>query len=413
MQMAKITAEPLGQPRAAWLNRNGLGMGLTSLLSDAGHEMATAALPSFFAVLGISAAALGAIEGVADATSSFVKLWAGWLSDRFGHHKPIAVGGYVLTGISKALFALAYGWPLILVGRVVAWFGRGIRGPVRDAMLADSVPQEARGRAFGFHRAGDTLGAIIGPLLAVGLLAYLEPRSADLARPFRIVFLVTLIPGLGSAICFAALVRETHRPRTEHKFWAAIGDLPAPFRRFLWGVGVFGMGDYAHTLLILAATQLLTPAYGFTRAAQVAALLYVARNVLYAAASYPVGALSDRWGRRGLLALGYLVGALTAIGFAVAFLWEVSALSYLFLLFALGGVYIAIEDALEGVLTADLVRPEIRGTAYGVMGTVNGVGDLVASVMVGTLWTAISPVVAFACAAGLMLLGGAVVYRFR
>jgi len=413
METARGKEAALPQPSAAWLNRNVLGMGLTSLLSDAGHEMATAALPSFFAVLGISAAALGAIEGVADATSSFVKLWAGWLSDRFGHHKPIAVGGYVLTGISKALFALAYGWPLILVGRVVAWFGRGIRGPVRDAMLADSVPQEARGRAFGFHRAGDTLGAIIGPLLAVGLLAYLEPRSADLARPFRIVFLVTLIPGLGSAICFAALVRETHRPRTEHKFWAAIGDLPAPFRRFLWGVGVFGMGDYAHTLLILAATQLLTPAYGFTRAAQVAALLYVARNVLYAAASYPVGALSDRWGRRGLLALGYLVGALTAMGFAVAFLWEVSALSYLFLLFALGGVYIAIEDALEGVLTADLVRPEIRGTAYGVMGTVNGVGDLVASVMVGTLWTAISPAVAFACAAGLMLLGGAVVYRFR
>jgi MFS family permease len=413
MQMAKITAEPLGQPRAAWLNRNVLGMGLTSLLSDAGHEMATAVLPGFFAALGISAAALGAIEGVADATSSFVKLWAGWLSDRLGHRKPIAVGGYFLTGISKALFALAHGWPLIFMGRVLAWFGRGIRGPVRDAMLADSVPPEARGKAFGFHRAGDTLGAIIGPLVAVGLLTYLEPQAADFSSPFRIVFLLTLIPGLGSAVCFTALVRETHCPRSQHKFWAAMGNLPAPFRRFLWGVGVFGMGDYAHTLLILAATQLLTPAYGFTRAAQVAVLLYVVRNVLYAAASYPTGALSDRWGRRGLLALGYLVGALTAIGFAVAFLWEVSALSYLLLLFALGGVYIAIEDALEGVLTADLVRPEMRGTAYGVMGTVNGIGDLVASVIVGALWTAISPVVAFACAAGLMLLGGAVVYRFR
>ena len=401
------------QPRAAWLNRDVFGMGLTSLLSDAGHEMATAALPGFFAALGISAAALGTIEGVADATSSFVKLWAGWLSDRFGYRKPIAVSGYVLTGISKALFALAHGWPLILVGRVVAWFGRGIRGPVRDAMLADSVPQEARGRAFGFHRAGDTLGAIIGPLLAVGLLAYLEPHAADLSGPFRIVFLLTLIPGLGSAVCFAALVRETRCPRSEHRFWAAMGNLPAPFRRFLWGVGLFGMGDYAHTLLILAATQLLTPVYGFARAAQVGALLYVVRNVFYAAASYPVGALSDRWGRRGLLALGYVLGALATLGFVVAFLWDVSGLSYLLLLFALAGVYIAIEDALEGVLTADLVAPELRGTAYGVMGTVNGLGDLVASVMVGTLWTAVSPAVAFTCAAGLMLLGGAVIYRFR
>jgi MFS family permease len=413
MQMAKITAEPLGQPRVAWLNRNVLGMGLTSLLSDAGHEMATVALPGFLAVLGVSAAALGAIEGIADATSSFVKLGAGWFSDRLGHRKPITVGGYLLTGIAKALFALAHGWPLILTGRVLAWFGRGIRGPLRDAMLADSVPQEARGKAFGFHRAGDTLGAIIGPLLAVGLLAYLEPHAADLSGPFRIVFLLTLIPGLGSAVCFAALVRETRYPRSEGKFRAAIGNLPVPFRRFLWGVGTFGVGDYAHILLILAATQLLTPTYGVSRAAQIAGLLYVARNVFYAAASYPVGALSDRWGRRGLLALGYLVGALTTIGFVVAFLWEVSALSYLLLLFALGGTYIAIEDTLEGALTADLVAPEIRGTAYGVMGTVNGVGDLVASVMVGTLWTAISPAVAFACAAGLMLLGGAVVYRFR
>ena len=136
MQVTEPGQQSAVQARASWLNRNVVGMGLTSLLSDAGHEMATAILPGFLTVLGVSAAALGIIEGVADATSSFVKLGAGWLSDRLGHRKPITVGGYLLTGLSKGLFAFAYGWPLILVGRVLGWFGRGIRGPLRDAMLA-------------------------------------------------------------------------------------------------------------------------------------------------------------------------------------------------------------------------------------------------------------------------------------
>lgn len=388
-------------------------MGLTSLLSDAGHEMATAVLPGFLAVLGVSAAALGAIEGIADATSSFVKLGAGWISDRLGHRKPITVGGYFLTGAAKALFVFAYGWPLVLVGRVLGWFGRGIRGPLRDAMLADSVPNEARGKAFGFHRAGDTLGAVIGPLLAVGLLAYFQPRAGDPSSPFRTVFLLTLIPGLGSGLAFALLVRETRRSPSSVKFVATVKKLPQVFRRLLLGVGLFGTGNFSHTLMILAAIQLLTPQHGLAHAAQIAGLLYVGHNAFYAGASYPVGALSDRWGRRGLLALGYVVASLTALGFLAAFRWGITSPGLLAGLFALGGTALAFEDALEGALTADLVESEIRGTAYGVLGTVNGVGDLVASVMVGGLWTAYSPVAAFACAAGLMLLGAAVIYRVR
>lgn len=401
------------QTGSRWLNRNVVGMGFTSLLSDAGHEMATVVLPGFLTVLGVPAAALGAIEGIADATSSFVKLGAGWLSDRLGHRKTITVGGYFLTGSAKALFAFASGWPLILVGRVLGWFGRGIRGPLRDAMLAESVAVEARGKAFGFHRAGDTLGAIIGPLIAVGLLAYLGPRAANPSAPFRTIFLLTLIPGLASAVAFATMVRETRRKPSPVKFWAALGRLPRSFRVFLVGVGIFGMGDFAHTLMILAATQLLTPVHGLARAAQVAGLFYVAHNVFYAATSYPVGALSDRWGRRGLLAMGYLAGALTAIGFLAAFHWRLASGFYLGTLFALGGTYIAVQDALEGALTADLVAEDLRGTAYGVTGTVNGVGDLVASAMVGGLWTLFSPELAFACAAALMLAGGVVIYRLR
>jgi MFS family permease len=167
-------------------------------------------------------------------------------------------------------------------------------------------------------------------------------------------------------------------------------------------------------LLILAATELLAPTYGLVAAAQMAALFYTVRNVCYAGASYPVGAMSDRLGRRGLLALGYLAGALTAAGFVAAFLLSWRYPAYLLGLFCLAGIYIAAEDALEGAMTADLVPAvESRGIAYGVMGTVNGVGDLAASVLVGALWTAVSPAVAFAYAAVAMGVGALVMARLR
>lgn len=398
---------------ADWLNRNVVGMGLTSLLSDACHEMATAVLPGFLAVLGVPAVALGAIEGVADSLSSFVKLASGWLSDRLGRRKPITVAGYFLTGIATGFFAIAHGWALVLAARVVGWFGRGVRGPLRNALLAESVPAETRGRAFGFHRGADTLGAILGPLIAVALLAFLHDRTASADAPFRIIFLVTLVPGLGAGAAFAALVSETRHEKHPTKFWLTLKNLPKPFRRFLVGVGIFGIGDFARSLMILAATELLAPTRGLARAAQIAGLLYVAHNIFYAGFTYPLGALSDRWGRRGLLALGYGAGALSALGLLLAFYGQLRSVAYLAAVFALAGASIAAADSLEGASTADLVPAESRGTAYGVLGTVNGVGDLVSSVLVGALWTAFSPALAFGYAAGLMALGGAVLYASR
>jgi len=394
-----------------WLNHNVAGMGLTSLLSDAGHESATAVLPAFLSAIGASPIALGVIEGVSDAVASFVKLGAGWYSDRIGHRKPIAVAGYFLTGVATALFAFAWSWPLVLVGRVLGWFGRGIRGPLRDAMLAESVSPEDTGKAFGFHRAGDTLGAILGPLLAVLVIGYLEAApQADPSQPFRVVFLLTLIPGVGSALAFAFMVTEQRRPANHQlRFWASVRALPQHYKRFLIGVGVFGLGDFAHTLLILRATELLTPEFGVTHAAQLAALLFTLRNVFYALASYPIGALSDTVGRRGLLALGYLAAVVMCLGF----LFPVSSLWYLGVLFALAGTYIAVEDALEGAIAADLLPPDVRGLGYGVLGTVNGLGDLISSVIVGLLWTHLTPIAGFAYAAVLGLAGALLVVRIR
>ena len=388
----------------SWLNRNVIGMAVTSFLCDAGHEMVTAVLPGFLSTLGIAAGALGWIEGVSDASSSFVKLGAGWYSDRVGHRKAIVSLGYFLTGTALAIFAAAISWPLILLGRVISWLGRGFRSPLRDAMLAESVAPDVRGKAFGLHRAGDTLGAILGPLLGVWLLSILPHRNPS--SPFRTIFLLSLVPGLASVLAFVLLVREKKRPVNRSlRLWGAVRKLPKPYMRFLQGVGVFGLGDFSHTLLILAATQLLTPVHGAVRAAQIAALLYVLRNAVYAAASYPVGVLADAMDKTKLLAIGYLLGVLTAAMAAGSLALNHPSLLRLAAVFSCAGIYIAIQDALEGAIPADLVPAESRGTAYGLMGTVNGAGDLTASVLVGTLWTAASPAIAFNCAAVIMFAG--------
>ncbi|MBM3774307.1 MAG: MFS transporter [Acidobacteria bacterium] len=389
----------------AWLNRNVAGMTLTSFLADVGYEMVTAVLPGFLNTIGVRALALGWIEGLADGAASVIKLAAGWWSDRIGHRKAMVAFGYFLTGTALAVFALAASWPLILLGRLVAWFGKGIRGPLRDAMLAESVPEHARGRAFGLHRAGDTAGAVLGPLIGVALLAFLPAPSA--AAPFRAVFVLSLIPGLASVASLVALVRETRRsPQPHLRLWGATRDLPRPYLRFLAGVGVFGLGDFSHTLLVLAAAQLLAGPLGAVRAGQLAALLYALRNLSYAGISFPVGALADRISKPGLLASGYVLGSLTALLTAVLFTFRITAPGALAAVFALAGIYIGIQDALEGAIPAEMTPPAARGTAYGLMGAVNGFGDFAASVLLGALWTAVSPQAGFA-AAGLVMLAGA------
>ena len=397
-----------------WLNRNVVGMTVTSFFSDVGHEMATAILPAFLAILGVPPAALGAIEGIADATSSFVKLGTGWLSDRLGHRKAITVSGYALTGASQAIFAVANGWGIVLLGRVVGWFGRGIRGPLRDAMLADSVPPPVRGKAFGFHRAGDTLGAVLGPLIAVALVPFLHARLAgDASQAFRAVFLITAIPGLASALVFALVVRERQRdPNHTLRFWAALRSMPVRLRRAMIGVGIFGLGDFSHTLIILAAIQLLTPTHGVVRASALAGLLYVLHNVAYALAPFPIGALSDRFGRRALLSAGYVLGAAVSVALGLFLVGGHASVTDLAIVFACAGIMLGIVDTLEGAMVADFAHLEVRGTAYGVLGTVNGVGDLVSSALVGALWT-LHPMWGFGYAAALMVFGALVIQRVR
>jgi MFS family permease len=405
---------PADPPRERWLNRNVWALAVTSLLSDLGHETATAALPSFLAAIGAPPVTLGAIEGIADAASSSVKLVTGYISDRVGRRKPFVVVGYILTGLSTGAYALAHSWIAILAARTVGWISRGARGPLRDVILTQSVPATARGRAFGFHRAGDTVGAVLGPLFAAAALPWLAARYlGDPTAPFRWVFLLSVIPGVLSGLVVLAFVSEkVGVTPVVPRFLATLRTLPRGFRRYLVGVGIFGAGDFAHTLLIMGAAHVLAPSLGVVKAASLAAALFVVHNVAYAATPFPVGWLSDRVGRRGLLSLGYAVGALMAIWAGVVFARHIADLRVLAGLFALAGFVAGVEDTLEGATTADYSQPETRGTAFGVLGLVNGAGDLFSSLIVGALWLA-DPMLGFGYAALMMAAGSALVARAR
>lgn len=399
----------------SWLNRTVGGAGLTSALGDFCYETTTVILPGFFAVLGLPAAFLGTIEGIADAVASFTKMASGYIADKLGHRKLLVLVGYGLTPFGQALIALAGGWYLILTGRVLSWFGKGLRGPLRDAIVAQAIAPETRGRAFGFHRAMDTIGAVVGPISGVALLGWAQGlKGTDSADPFRLVFWWTLVPGALAVLSFLVLVKDPQQsPNPKLRFFSALADLPPKFKRYLRAVGIFGIGDFSHSLLILAATQLLTPSMGTVRAAQAAASFYVLRNVVQVAASYPIGAFADRYGSLAVLVFGYVLGVLTAVMTATAFWMHLNSPVFLAAIFIIAGLYMAVQEALEPSVTADMVRSEQLGLSYGSLGTVNGTAKFISSAMVGILWTVVSPIFAFGLSAALMALGTVDLTRLR
>lgn len=400
-------ADEADRAPTGWLNRTVLGAGVTSALGDFCYETTTVLLPGLLAVLGLPASVLGLIEGSADALASFTRLFAGHAADRLGHRKLLVVLGYALTPLGQALIALAGGWPLLLLGRLVSWFGKGLRGPLRDAIVVQAVSARTKGRAFGFHRAADTIGAVLGPLLGVGLLGWAHGLPwRDPAAPFRLVIWLSLIPGALAVLAFVALVRDPQRsPNPEARLLRSLRELPARFRGYLGAVALFGSGDFSASLLILAATRLLTPSLGLVDAAQLAGLLFVWRNVVQVLASYPIGALADRVGHLPLLVCGYALGALTAALTAWAFVAGTATLALLAGIFLCAGLYVAVEEALEPTVSAEMIDAQVLSLGYGALGTVNGVARFVSSAAVGLVWSVVSPALAFALAAALMSVG--------
>ena len=266
-------------------------------------------------------------------------------------------------------------------------------------MLSASAEKKDAGKAFGFHRTMDTVGAVLGPVFA---LLFMSKFS------YRQIFWFALVPGLISAAAFFFLVSEVAESPNKHmRLLPTLRGLPAKFKRYLVGVGIFGAGDFSHTLLILMAAQVLKPIYGAVAANAAAILLYVFHNVFYAGLSFPFGYLGDRVSKRRILSFGYLLSAVMCAGF----IFIVPKFWYLSILFIIGGAFIASEDVLEGAIAGELLPENLKGTGYGTLATVNGMGDFISSIIVGFLWAVVSPTAGFLYAGILSLIGAFVIWK--
>lgn len=323
------------------------------------------------------------------------KLGGGVLADRPDmDRRSIAAAGYLVTGAGHAAFALAQGAPAVAVARAVSWSARGLRGPSRDALLAGGVPPEQLGRAFGVERAGDSAGAVLGPVLAALLLPLLGERW---------VFAVSSVPAVGAALAIVLLTRGAHAGagaarRAGTSLGMALRETPDRFRRLLLAIALYGLGNFSSTLLILRATQILSESGRSAAAAATTAIsLYTLHNAANALAAYPAGALADRVGRRMVLAAGIGLFA----GACALFATGPSDVFPLGVLFGAVGSSKALVETGQNAHAAELLPAHLRGRGYGLLGLVDGVGDLISSVVVGALWTVMAPAWGFAYAAAL------------
>ncbi len=387
---ANVNSGTGDSPPSAWLTPGVRGIGGASLLSDLGHEIPTALLPSFLTVtLGAPAAALGVIEGISDGLSGAAKFVGGPLGDDPRRRRTTAVTGYAVTAVLSSAIGVATSTVQVGILRAGAWTARGIRGPARNALLADAVPPNAYGRAYGFERAMDNLGAVGGPLLALGLVALVGTRWA---------ITLSIIPGLLAMLAIIYAVRHIPKP-AEHRLrplrFHVRPVLAGRLGRLMVGIALFEVGNVAATLLILRATQQLTPTIGASSATMVALLLYTGYNAAAALSSVPAGQVADWLGRDGarrVLVGGVLLFLASYSAFAVSL-----ANPWLLLVpFVLAGVGIGCVETAEHASVAAEAPEHLRGSAFGLLATVQSAGNLLASSVAGLLWTLVSPSAAFA-----------------
>jgi MFS family permease len=357
-------------------------LGLVSFFADVSSEMLYPITPIFLAtVLHAPVEAIGLIEGVAEAAASLLKSVFGRVSDRTGKRKPFVFAGYMIAALSKPLIAVAQSWPLVFVARTSDRFGKGMRTSPRDALLADYTKPEERARAFGWHRAMDSAGAVVGPLIALLLISATNNN-------LRLVIALAVVPGLIGAL-LVLTVRESKRAAQvaapeNRPAPIRLRAMPRPFLTYLAAWTPFALVNSSDVFLILRAKQL-----GYSTTLTI--LLYTTYNVVYMVSSPVFGHLADRFGRRHVLIGGLGVFALVYLGFAAA-----SVPAWLWVLFAIYGLYVAATDGVGKAYAVELVPESVRATAIGLVGTVTGIATLVASTAAGLLWQHVGPGAAFA-----------------
>ena len=361
------------------LPRNVWAVSLTSFLMDISSEMVINILPLFLSnVLGIKTSLIGVIEGVAEAVASVLKVFSGWFSDRAGGRKWLAVAGYAMSAFTKPLFYFANTWGAVAGARWADRVGKGVRTAPRDALVADSVDERQRGLAFGFHRAADTAGAMVGLLIALGIVWAAQRGALALgADAFRTIVLVSIVPAVLAVIALAFLARDVPVTGQRAAPKLAFRGLGRPFLVFMLIVGIFDLGNSSDAFLVLRAQE---------RGLSVVGILgmLITFNLIYTLISTPAGALSDRIGRRRLIIGGWIAYAVIYLGFGLA-----QAAWHIWALYALYGLYYGMAYGTAKALVADLVPTELRGTAYGTYNAVLGILDFPASAIAGVLWQGI------------------------
>ncbi len=373
------------------IKKNVFILGLVSFFTDISSEMLYPVIPIFLtAILHAPMSIVGLIEGIAESTASILKVVSGWLSDKSGKRKPFVIYGYGLSTIAKPLLAFAATWHFVLAARFLDRFGKGLRSSARDALIADSTDAEFRGKAFGFHRALDTVGAVLGPLIALVLLFYLDRTTRDIDASYRIIFLIAFIPALISVLLLLFFVTEkASEIKDDLKF--RLSDFSHDFRIFLLISVVFAIGNSSNAFLILRANNIfesfggvpsiITSTFGSIGIVAVVILTYVVYNITYSLFSMPAGMLSDRIGRRNVMVGGFLIFSIVYLGFAIA-----NTGHLVWILFAIYGFYIAMTDGVSKAYAVDLVPADKRGTAIGLYYTATGLMALVSSIIAGLLW---------------------------
>ena len=347
-------------------------LGMVSLLTDVSSEMIFSVFAIFFtAVAGASAVLLGAVEGLADFSACSLDYLAGWMSDRSGRRKPLALLGYGFSALAKAILLISTSVPVLGAFRVIERLGKSLRGPPRDAWLSAVAQRSIRGYSFGVHKALDKAGAVLGPLAAYGLFIWLGQGAAT----YRALFRLAVIPAL-LAVALLALMPDRAGERHEReRFFAAWRTLSSGFRRYLIAAGIFSLGYFSFGFLLLRAYDLGFPV-------KTAVLLYALLNGVFVVAAPVVGRIGDLVGRTSIVVASYLLYLLTSLGFAmVTARWQVIAL------FAAYGVFFAIDEAQSKAFIAD-VQPDRRATAIGAYNSVTGGLYLLASMIAGALWSA-------------------------